>query len=125
MMSYMKIERTEDTPEVVLDAKNGTILISGISFPEDIEFFFSPVLCWVEEYVQNAQQYTEIIFKMDYFNTASSKKFLEILLELEKIIDTGKDLKVKWLFPDEDEDIKSAGVKFSSLTKSTFELEKY
>lgn len=125
MMSYLKIERSEDTPEVILNNKMGTIHITGISFPRDIDVFYAPIMGWVEDYVKTSPSYTEIFFKLDYFNTASSRKFLEIMIELEKVLDEGNDVKVRWLYNDEDDDIKSAGVKFSGLTKLTFELEKY
>jgi hypothetical protein len=124
-MSYLKIERTEDTPEVVFDGKSGILYMAGISFPDNVERFYLPLTMWLMEYVQNPQPRTEAIFKYDYFNTSSSKKILEIFMILEKIKDLGKEIKVKWMYADEDEDIKSAGVRYSSMTSIPFEIESY
>ena len=121
----MKIESTEDTPEVVMDAKNGFILLAGKSYPEDVEKFFKPISNWVDEYLQSPKELTEIVFKLEYFNTSTSKKILEMLLNLETIVNDGKQLNVKWLYSDDDEDMKNAGKKFLSLTNCSFELEKY
>ena len=125
MISYMKINRTDDTPEVVLDARNGTILITGISFPIKADEFYDPIYGWVQEYMSNPQPETLIVFKMEYFNTASSKRLLEILIQFEKLLETGKDVCVKWLYPEDDDDIRSSGLKIAGIVNLTFELEKY
>ncbi len=124
-MSYLKIERTEDTPEVIFDSSSGNLLISGISFPDNIERFYTPILMWLEEYIANPQPKTEMVFKFEYFNTSSSKKIYDIILYLEKILDIGKEVKIKWMYAEDDDDIRSAGQRFSLMTQIPIEIEKY
>lgn len=124
-MRKFKIEKTEDTPDIILDKENEVFMFTGKSFPENIDFFYGPVLEWISEYIINPNATTEIIFKMEYFNTASSKKLLEILVDLEQLLDKGKEVSVKWYYNEDDDDMRSAGRKFKQLTRLPIELESY
>lgn len=125
MKNNLIISRTDETPEVNLNKDEGLLFFAGKSFPENAEEFFSDIMNWIDEYIHEPHEETEVIFKLEYFNTSSSKKFLEILLELEKIFNLGKNVMVRWLCYEEDEDMKIAGKKFSFLTKLPFEIEFY
>ena len=85
-METITREGTEDTPKVVLDPSAGTFEISGRSLPEDVNEFYEPILNWLEEYTENPNNETYFVFKLEYFNTASSKMILDIFLKLEEII---------------------------------------
>ena|ERR1035437_6297621 len=124
-MSYLKIERTEDTPEVIFDGENGELFMAGISFPENVERFYTPIMMWLEEYIQNPSPVTTIVFKFEYFNTSSSKKIFDILAYLDSIKQKGKEVKVKWLYADDDDDIRSAGIRYANMINFTFEFEAY
>ncbi len=124
-MRKLKIEKTEDTPDIILDKENEIFMFSGKSFPENIDIFYGPVLEWISEYMHTPNQKTEIVFKMEYFNTASSKKLLEILVDLEQLLDKNREVVVKWYYSEEDDDMRSAGRKFKQLTRLPIELESY
>ncbi len=49
-METIKIQGTEDTPKIILDAGNEILEISGRSLPEDVSSFYEPVLNWLNEY---------------------------------------------------------------------------
>ena len=120
-MDALNLEGTEDTPKIILDKKNGIMEISGRSLPEDSTDFYKPVLDWIEEYAQDPNPTTTFMFKLEYFNTASSKLILDVLYALEDI----KGLKVEWYFHDEDEDMEEAGQEFSELVEIPFEFKAY
>ena len=124
-MSYLKIDKTEDTPDVIFDGDNGDLFIAGISFPDNVERFYTPVMMWLDEYCQHPNEVTTVIFKFEYFNTSSSKKIYEILACFERIKALGKQVNIKWMYSDEDEDIRSAGIRFSNMINTTFEFESY
>lgn len=124
-MRKLKIEKTEDTPDIILDKENEIFMFSGKSFPENIDIYYTPVLEWISEYMLSPNQRTEIVFKMEYFNTASSKKLLEILVDLEQLLDKNKEVVVKWYYSEDDDDMRSAGRKFKQLTRLPIELECY
>jgi len=120
-MEILKLEGTEDTPKIMLDKSNGIFEISGRSLPEDSAEFYRPVLEWIGNYGKDPNDSTEFVFKLEYFNTASSKLILDVLSALEDI----KSMKILWYFHEDDEDMEEAGQEFSELVEIPFEFKTY
>ena len=120
-MDILDLEGTEDTPRIILDKKKGIMEISGRSLPEDSTDFYRPVLDWIEAYVNDPNPATVFTFKLEYFNTASSKLILDVLYALEDL----NGIKVRWYFHEEDEDMEEAGQEFSELVEIPFEFVAY
>lgn len=120
-MQVLNLEGTEDTPKIMLDKGNGIFEISGRSLPEDSTSFYKPVLDWIEQYSSEANPATEFTFKLEYFNTASSKLILDVLSALEDI----KGMRISWYFHEDDEDMEEAGQEFSELVEIPFEFKTY
>src|ERR1043165_2206555 len=115
-MEILNLEGTEDTPKIILDKKNGIFEISGRSLPEDSAEFYRPVLEWIGKYGEGANPSTEFVFKLEYFNTASSKLILDVLSALEEI----PGMKIEWCYQEDDEDMEEAGKEFSELVELPF-----
>lgn len=124
-MDTIKINSTEDTPRIILDAENEVFEISGMSLPEDVNLFFEPVLAWIEDYAAKPNPETVFCFKLTYFNTASSKLILDILFKLEEMFEDGHTVKVHWYYPEDDEDMRESGEEYSELVDLPFELISY
>ena len=126
-MQVIKIQGTDDTPQVILDASPEAphLEITGRSLPEDVVAFYDPILEWLEEYAENPLPKTVFNFKLEYFNTASSKLLLDILLKLEDMHDDGNEVLVKWHFPDDDEDMEEAGEEYADIVEVPFEQVSY
>ncbi|MCR5454428.1 MAG: DUF1987 domain-containing protein [Bacteroidales bacterium] len=124
-MSVIKIQGTDDTPTVTLDKENNIFEISGRSLPEDVVVFYKPILEWLDEYKNDPLEQTVFNFKLEYFNTASSKLLLDVLLKLEDINNDGHDVLVKWHYPDDDEDMEEAGEEYSDIVDVPFEQVPY
>ena len=124
-MQAIKIKGSDDTPNVILDKENGIFEISGRSLPEDVAAFYEPILDWLEEYAEDPLEKTIFNFKLEYFNTASSKLLLDVLLKLEDMFDDGKDILVRWHFPDDDEDMEEAGEEYADIVEVPFEQVSY
>jgi hypothetical protein len=124
-MQAIKIKGSDDTPNVILDKDNGVFEISGRSLPEDVAAFYEPILEWLEEYADNPLDKTIFNFKLEYFNTASSKLLLDVLLKLEDMFDDGKDIMVRWHYPDDDEDMEEAGEEYADIVEVPFEQVSY
>ncbi len=120
-MEILNLEGTEDTPKIMLDKGNGIFEISGRSLPEDTAEFYQPILDWIESYAAGPNDKTEFVFKLEYFNTASSKLILDVLSALEDIEGTS----VMWYFHEDDEDMEEAGEEFSELVEIPFEFKTY
>ena len=111
-MDTIKILGTDDTP-------------SGRSLPEDVAAFYAPVLSWLGEYAGSPNAKTVFSFKLVYFNTASSKLLLDILMKLEEISEAGHEVLVKWYYPDDDEDMEEAGKEYAEIVGIPFEQVPY
>jgi hypothetical protein len=124
-METIKIQGTDDIPSVVLNAENGIFQISGRSMPEDVTAFYEPILDWISELGETYKNKIVFEFKLEYFNTASSKLLLDILMKLEEMHEAGKDVLVKWYFPEDDEDMEEAGQEYADIVEVPIELVSY
>ena len=120
-MDIIKIAETDETPNVVLDAGENNFELSGKSLPEDVTAFYDPILDWLDNYASSPNPKTNFIFRMEYFNTASSKMILDILLKLEEISEDGNDVLVTWYFREDDEDMEEAGEEYSDIVDIPFD----
>src|SRR5688572_1647642 len=112
-MEILKLEGTADTPTIILDKANGIFEISGRSLPEDSVEFYKPVLEWIASYAKSPNLSTSFTFKLEYFNTSSSKLILDVLSALEAIA----GMSIEWCYQEEDEDMEEAGKEFSELVE--------
>ncbi len=127
MLQPIKIQGTDDTPKVILDPNNGNPIfeISGRSLPEDVVAFYEPILEWLDEYAQEPLKKTVFDFKLEYFNTASSKLLLDVLLKLEDMYEDGNEILVRWHYPEDDEDMEEAGEEYADIVEVPFEQVSY
>lgn len=121
-MEIINIAPTEDTPRIILDSLKPLFEFSGRSLPEDVVSFYKPVLNWLNEFEKNPVVNAEFEFKLEYFNTASSKLLLDILLKINDIFLDGTPMKIKWYYKELDLDLKEAGEEYSELVELPFEL---
>ncbi len=124
-MEIVNIKGTDDTPNVILDKTSGQFEISGRSLPEDVSSFYEVVLDWVDEYSKAPLDRTEFNIKLEYFNTASSKVILDILLKFEEIAEDGKEVVVKWFYHEDEEDMLEAGEEYSDIVDIPFDYVVY
>lgn len=123
-MKQLFIDETADTPKVQLDRDKNLFEISGLSLPEDAIEFYKPVLEWLEEYSKSPNSETIFNLKLEYFNTASSKQIIQLLLFLEKLNAKAKVI-IRWHYKDIDEDMHDLGEEYAEIIKVDFELVEY
>ncbi|MBI1768233.1 MAG: DUF1987 domain-containing protein [Bacteroidetes bacterium] len=120
-MEMLKIPKTDDTPEVILDKTRNIFEMSGRSLPEDSVTFYTPIFQWLKQYASEPSATTEFVFKLEYTNTASSKMVQDILSALEKI----KGVNITWYYYKEDEDMEAMGHELSELVEIPFKFKTY
>jgi len=120
-MEFINIEATDETPRVMLNPETHVFEFSGKSLPEDVTQFYNPLMEWLEAYQENPGANTKAIFKMDYFNTASSKLILDILMLLEEIHEETDSVSVEWHYREDDEDMEEAGEEYADIVDVPFE----
>ncbi|MBU0489129.1 MAG: DUF1987 domain-containing protein [Bacteroidetes bacterium] len=115
------IEGTDDTPNIRLDSRHNTFEISGTSNRADIGSFSNLILGWLDHYASNPNPSTQFTFRLDYFNSASSKMLLDILSRLENMYQAGNDVVVKWCYKAENQDMRTAGDEYAEMVEVPFE----
>jgi len=120
-METLRIEATDDNPQVLHDQEDSQFEISGKSLPEDVVDFYKPVMDWLKEYRKNPNAKTEFNLKMIYFNTASSKQIMDILMIFEEMVEEGHEVVVRWHSKKSDEDMQEAGQEYEEMLDIPFE----
>ncbi len=120
-MNTLRIESTDDSPQVILDKENSVFEISGKSLPENVVEFYRPVMDWLQEYRKDPGPKTGLTLKLIYFNTASSKMILDILMVLEEMAEAGHEVTVRWMSLKSDEDMQEAGKEYEEMVDVPFE----
>ena len=120
-METLRIEQTDDSPLVILDPVDNQFEISGKSLPEDVLDFYQPVLDWLLAYKEEPRPLTIFNIKLIYFNTASSKMLMDIMLILEEMVEDGQEVVIRWHSHRTDEDMQEAGKEFEEMIAVPFE----
>ena len=124
-MEILRIEATDDSPQVLLDQEDKQFEISGKSLPEDVVDFYQPVMDWLNEYRKKPNARTEFNLKMIYFNTASSKQIMDILMIFEEMVEEGQEVVIRWHSMQSDEDMQEAGKEYEEMLDIPFEHLSY
>lgn len=124
-MDTIILEGTTDTPEITLDRTKNMFQFGGKSLPEDVEEFYSPIIKWVEEYANAPNPNTNVVFKMKYFNTASSKMLLDVMEAFAVAVENGSKVEMEWHFQSVDEDMQEAGEGYSEIVDVPFKFFPY
>lgn len=124
-LKALHLDATKETPEVMLDAAGNKFEITGRSFPLNAKGFYAPILEWLEMYATSPNLKTELIFRLEYFNTPSSKSISDILKKMKEIKDAGNDVTVYWYYEEDDIDILDLGHVFARTVGMDFEFKEY
>ena len=98
-MDNLFIKAAKSTPEILLDCHQNLLEFKGKSYPENTYEFYAPVTDWIKEYLNNLED-QEVIVNMYimYFNSSSSKIFLNIFDYLNDAAEDGKNITVNWYY---------------------------
>lgn len=115
-MDILKIEKRNDSPMILADGQAGYFEVKGKSLPEDAIEFYRPLEKYAQEYVKSPKPKTTINLKLEYLNTSSSKKLLDIISYFENLPGQGYTVELNWYHRDEDQDMIDEGVEFAHMT---------
>ncbi len=104
MLRKIYRERSDFYPKMVFDKENDRFLIEGRSLPEDSEAVYGPVLEWLDDYALEPNPVTNVVFNLEYYNSASLRKFADILKRLKQIgADAGTKVSAEWYYEEGDD----------------------
>lgn len=103
-MNSLVIQKTDSTPEISFLEK-GELTITGRSLPEDVHKFYDPLIDWVK---QLDVEKVKLDLKLEYLNTSSTKKVLNLLMALDEN-SMVKDIDVNWYYEFDDLEMEDLG----------------
>ena len=116
---------TDQRPTVLIDIEKGYFEIKGISIPENPRELFFPITNLVDKYLVKPQPITNLIFKLEYFNTSTTKFMLNLINTLEILEDRGLKVNVEWHYRLGDDDMMEAADDFSELCNINIKVIPY
>jgi hypothetical protein len=124
-MNTLQLEGTSSTPKVQLDSDLGKLNFEGVCYPENAFIFFEPILAWIEAFIRESRKPLLVDFKLDYFNTSSSKCLLDLMEILQRYHKEGGKVRIIWRYCEDDEDIHESGREFAEDLELDFEFSPY
>jgi len=120
-MENLFCEETDSLP--LIDFKcDGRLKLEGKSIPEDVAKIYNPLIEFINE-IKTANVVFDI--NLIYFNTATSKKLMEMLRHLDANNKVNQ-IQVKWHFEEGDEDsVEMAEIFEESLLRVDFRYFEY
>lgn len=118
----LNIEATEKTPKISFNSSTGELLMEGICIPEQTHDFFKPVLAFINSLEATPPKSFTLITNLHFFNTGSARYILEVMKNALKLKEKGVDVKYKWHYNEEDEDIEEAGRSYSFILNEPFDM---
>ncbi len=120
-MNHLVIEESKFTMNIDFNAETGYCIMRGNSYPEDAISFFEPINNWFTQYINEVGKALTIEIQLNYINSSSSKCFMDIFDLLEDYFLDGGQVTVKWVYHEDDDEIKEAGEEL--LEDMTFKYE--
>ena len=106
-------EQTKSTPAIRLDPETHRLEIQGESYPENSASFYSPMLEWLEAYLaQHDNSPIQADIELIYFNSSSSKVFMNFLDMLEEAAARGVPVTVNWRYHEDNDTAMECGEEF-------------
>ncbi len=105
-MENLRIDRKKHVfyiPEVFFDAETGICNIKGDSYSEDTVKFYTPIINWLLTYIEEVNGPVTFNFSLNYFDTRSSKSFIDLLLILKDYKKKGGEVTINWHIDDDDD----------------------
>ncbi|OYT71982.1 MAG: hypothetical protein CFK52_06370 [Chloracidobacterium sp. CP2_5A] len=112
-MENLVIEKAKATPRIAFDATTGVLEMEGDSYPENAMHFYQPVLEWLSRFLSSSSTPVTFNFRLDYFNTSSSKCIITILEMVENAVKSGRTVTMNWHYYEDDDDMKEHGEEFA------------
>lgn len=121
-MTKLIIKATENTPQVVFDVDARRFEIRGRSFPEDTVSFYEDILNWLKDSATDRKLVGAVEIYLEYFNTGTYIRLLEIFNLCADLNNADHDLKVNWFVEENDEDSIDNAKSFLDVVHVPFNL---
>lgn len=101
-------EGLKNCPNISYDYDTNQLEITGRSIPENPEMIFKRLDEWITSHFEKNESLNVNIL-LEYINSGSSKYLYQILKRLTSYGNSGKKVKMKWLYEEDDEAMLELG----------------
>ena len=114
-MSLLYLRPSRTTPLVILDDASGNCYLIGDSMPENSMEFYGQLMVWMDRHLPTMAGPVRWHFRMQYFNTSSTKGLYQMLARVKTEILAGKQHEILWDVENGDEFMRESGENFIEL----------
>ncbi|PID87982.1 MAG: nuclear pore complex subunit [Bacteroidia bacterium] len=126
MLDPLILEKTKNSPEIILNQSTGIFKIAGRSIVENPGKFYDPIYDWIKKYCMQPLAHTDFVFDLEYFNSSSARQVMEIIMLLEGIKkQKGKTVRILWMYEEGDLMAKERGEEMQLVAELDFALQSY
>mgnify|MGYP000550661508 FL=1 len=112
-MDIFTREQSKSTPWIHFDPQNNHLQIKGESYPENSANFYAPMMEWLEEYLNNLDDSgIRVDVELVYFNSSSSKVFMNLFDRLEESARKGIHVEINWMYHEDNDTALECGEEF-------------
>jgi len=112
-MTVFHVEGTKSSPRIYFDPASRVLEISGESYPENCQRTYAPMFQWLQEYFnEQPQGLVTLNMEIRYFNSSSSRTFMNLFDLLDEQAAQGRPIEVNWRFHEENETARECGEEF-------------
>lgn len=117
------ITGSQSTPSVTGNWAQGLLRMQGDSYPENSFEFFSPIIDWLERFLQNPPApMLRLELRLVYMNTSSVKAMMDIFDLLEDAHKQGRQVRVDWYYDSRNERVVDLADEFREDCSFPFQI---
>jgi len=122
MEKHVIQEELKNCPGIVYYPDSNKLELFGRSIPENPELIFKRLDGWITLHFEKSSSLA-VNIQLEYINSGSSKYLYEILKKLTGYSRNGKDLKIKWLYEEDDEAMLELGEHYRDTAGIPLEID--
>jgi SiaC family regulatory phosphoprotein len=120
-MRDLSISGSAESPSLLTKNNGAVICLEGRSTSPLAAGVFRQISLWLDEAcAKNAKVSLCFEFKLDYYNTLTSRLLLDLFLKFEKMKEAGHQVRIDWHYDAYDSDLKEAGDAYATMVHVPF-----
>jgi hypothetical protein len=122
MEKHVIQEELKNCPGIVYYPETNQLELVGRSIPENPELIFRRLDEWITQHFEKNKA-LNVSVQLEYINSGSSKYLYEILKRLTGYGRSGNDVKMKWLYEEDDEAMLELGEHYRDTAGIPLQIE--
>lgn len=108
-MPNLHLPASSATPAIDFNFATHQLSIRGESYPENAQAYFEPILTAIRQYLGTAPKHVTLDVQLAYFNSSSTKLFLEMFGLFNDAAIQGSQVTLNWHYDEDDDTILEFG----------------